>query len=78
VTTTVEGAPPIGTSTGPDLPTTDPDDVPGRLDVREHEVTVADDAATAAAITAGIAEVCDQGPPGAAHRVVHIVEDEVG
>jgi hypothetical protein len=52
--------------------------VPGRLDVREHEVTVADDAATAAAITAGIAEVCDQGPPGAAHRVVHIVEDEVG
>jgi hypothetical protein len=49
----------------------------------EHDVTVADDAATAAAIKVGISEVCAQGPPdltvhGAAHRVVHIVEEEVG
>ena len=39
VTTTVEGAPTTETTTGPDIPTTDPDDVKGRLDVRNLNAT---------------------------------------
>jgi hypothetical protein len=39
VTTTVEGAPTIETTTGPEIPTTDPDDVSGRLDVRNLNAT---------------------------------------
>jgi hypothetical protein len=39
VTTTVEAAPTVETTTGPEIPTTDPDDVPGRLDVRNFNAT---------------------------------------
>ena len=39
VTTTVAAAPTIETTTGPEIPTTDPDDVRGRLDVRNLNAT---------------------------------------
>ena len=39
VTTTVQAAPTVETSTGPELPTTDPDDVAGQLDVRNLNAT---------------------------------------
>jgi hypothetical protein len=49
----------------------------------EHDVRVKDDAATAAAIKAGVAQVCAEGPPdltvhGGAHRVVHFVREKFG
>jgi hypothetical protein len=43
VTTTVQAAPTIETTTGPALPSTDPDDATGRLDVRNLNATRNDD-----------------------------------
>jgi hypothetical protein len=39
VTTTVEAAPTVETTTGPSLPSNDPDDVDGQLDVRNFNAT---------------------------------------
>jgi hypothetical protein len=39
VTTTVEAAPTVAATTGPELPSTDPDDVGGQLDVRNFNAT---------------------------------------
>lgn len=39
VTTTVEAAPTVETTTGPALPSTDPDDVAGQLDIRNLNAT---------------------------------------